>query len=96
MRPAEDVPDVTKVLNDEPSVRRLVAAFDDPRRAAEPAITLHVSTDSFVFDEHERGPADELRLAFEATNDLDADERAMIRNLIEAVVLKHEARRWAS
>ncbi len=55
-----------------------------------------MSTDALVFDEDERGPADELRLAFEATNDLDADERAMIKNLIEAVLLKHEARRWAS
>ena len=32
LRPAEEVPDVTKVFNDEPSVRRLVGAFDDPRR----------------------------------------------------------------
>lgn len=60
------------------------------------AIALHVSTDSLVFDETERAPADELRLAFEATNDLDADERTMIKNLIEAVLLKHQARRWAS
>ena len=60
------------------------------------AVALHLSTDALVFDEGERAPADELRLAFEATNDLDADERAMIKNLIEAVLLKHEARRWAS
>ncbi len=60
------------------------------------AVALHVSTDSLVFDEDERTAADELRLAFEATNDLDADERAMIKNLIEAVLLKHQARRWAS
>lgn len=60
------------------------------------AVALHLSTDVLVFDEDERGPADELRLAFEATNDLDADERAMIKNLIEAVLLKHDARRWAS
>lgn len=60
------------------------------------AIALHVSTDDLVFAEDERRPADELRLAFEATNDLDAEERTMIKNLIEAVLLKHEARRWAS
>lgn len=60
------------------------------------AIALHVSTDSLVFDPDERGPADELRLAFEATNDLDPEERTMVKNLIEAVLLKHQARRWAS
>ena len=38
----------------------------------------------------------ELRPAFEATNDLDSDERTMIKNLIEAMVLTHEAKRWAS
>jgi transcriptional regulator with XRE-family HTH domain len=60
------------------------------------AIALHISADALVFDDDERGPADELRLAFEATNDLDTDERTMIKNLIEAVLLKHEAKRWAS
>lgn len=60
------------------------------------AIALHVSTDSLVFAETERAPADDLRLAFEATNDLDPDEQAMVRQLIEAVLLKHQAKRWAS
>jgi transcriptional regulator with XRE-family HTH domain len=60
------------------------------------AVTLHVSTDSLVFAEDERGPADDLRLAFEATHDLDDDERAMLKQLIEAFLLKHDAKRWAS
>jgi transcriptional regulator with XRE-family HTH domain len=60
------------------------------------SVALHVSTDELVFADDERAPADELRLAFEATNDLDPDERQMIKSLIEAVLLKHEARRWAS
>jgi transcriptional regulator with XRE-family HTH domain len=60
------------------------------------AVSLHVSIDSLVFDEGERGPDDDLRLAFEATAHLDADERAMVKGLIEAVLLKHEAKRWAS
>jgi len=33
---------------------------------------------------------------FEATTRLDPDEQAMVRTLIEAVLLKHEAKRWAS
>jgi transposase len=32
LRPDEEVPETTKVFNDEPSVRRLIAGFDDPRR----------------------------------------------------------------
>ncbi len=42
------------------------------------------------------GPDENLRLAFEATNELDPDEQAMVRQLIEAVLLKHQAKRWAS
>ena len=60
------------------------------------AIALSVSTDALVFDEAERGLDDDLRLAFEATSRLAADERTMVKQLIEAVPLKHEAKRWAS
>lgn len=60
------------------------------------AIGLSVTIDSLVFDDHERGPQDELRLAFEATQHLDPEEQAVVRQLIEAMLLKHEARRWAS
>jgi transcriptional regulator with XRE-family HTH domain len=60
------------------------------------AIVLHVSIDSLAFGEDERGPSDDLKLAFEAVTRLDPDEQAMIRQLIEAILLKHEARRWAS
>ena len=60
------------------------------------AVALHVSIDSLAFGEDERGPSDDLKLAFEAVTRLDPDEQAMVRQLIEAVLLKHEARRWAS
>jgi transcriptional regulator with XRE-family HTH domain len=60
------------------------------------AIALSVSTDALVFDTDERGPSDDLRLTFEATQRLDPDERTTIRQLIEAMLLRHEARRWAS
>lgn len=32
LRPDEDSPDVERIFNDEPSVRRLLARFEDPRR----------------------------------------------------------------
>lgn len=57
------------------------------------AIALSVSTDSVVFDTDERGPSDDLRLTFEATQRLDPDERTTVRQLIEAILLRHEARR---
>jgi transcriptional regulator with XRE-family HTH domain len=60
------------------------------------ALALSVSTDALVFAETDRGPSDEPRLAFEATTRLDPDEQTMVRTLIEAVLLKHEAKRWAS
>lgn len=67
-------------------VRRYEAGTSQPTLDAlkRIAVALHVSIDALVFAEDERGPDDELRLAFEATNDLDAEERAMIKNLIEA------------
>lgn len=59
------------------------------------AIGLSVSIDSLAFGEDERGPSDELKHAFEAIRHLDPDEQAVVRELIEAMLLKHEARRWA-
>lgn len=60
------------------------------------AIALSVSTDALVFDEAERGPDDDLRLQFEATSRLDDEGKALVKALLEAVLLRHEARRWAS
>ena len=60
------------------------------------AVALSITTDSLAFDDHERDPDDDLRLAFEATRHLDPDERAIIKHLIEAVLLKHDARRWTN
>lgn len=57
------------------------------------AVALSISTDALVFDTDERGPGDDLRLTFEATQRLDDDERTTVRQLIEAIVLRHEARR---
>ena len=57
------------------------------------AVALSVSTDALVFDTDECGPGDELRLAFEGTQRLDPDEQAAVRQLIEAMLLRHEARR---
>lgn len=60
------------------------------------AVSLSVSTDALVFDEGERGPSDDLRLQFEAASKLDDESKAVVKALIEGVLLRHEARRWAS
>jgi len=41
-------------------------------------------------------PAGETTEECTATVDLDPDEQAVVRQLIEAVLLKHQAKRWAS
>jgi len=60
------------------------------------AVALSVSADLLLFDIEERGPADDLRLQFEAASRLDPDERNTLRDLIEGLLLKHEAKRWAA
>lgn len=60
------------------------------------AIALSVSADTLVFDKDERGPDDDLRLQFEATTRLDEDEKRLVREVIESILLRHEAKRWAA
>lgn len=60
------------------------------------AKVLHVSLDALVFDEHERGPSDDLALQFEAVSQFSEAEKQTVRELLEGMILKHEARRWTS
>ena len=60
------------------------------------AIALSVSADTLVFDKDERGPDDDLRLQFEATTRLTDDEKRLVREVIESILLRHEAKRWAA
>lgn len=59
------------------------------------AIALSISADQLVFDNDERGPSPDLRLHLEAIQHLDDDEKAVVRTVIESVLLRHEARRYA-
>ena len=56
-------------------------------------LALSVSADNLLFDET-RGPDDDLRFHFEAVSKLDSDEKKLIKELIEGVLLKHDAKRW--
>ena len=56
---------------------------------------LQVSADLLLFGQDERGPDDGLRLQFEAISRFDEEEKRVIRSLLEGMILKPEARRWA-
>jgi transcriptional regulator with XRE-family HTH domain len=58
------------------------------------AKALHVSLDELVFDAQERGPSDRMKLLFEAVERLSDEEQAVIRELLEGMIVKYEARRW--
>ena len=56
---------------------------------------LQVSADMLLFGKDQRGPDDDLRLQFEAMSRFDAEEKNVVRSLLEGMILKHEARRWS-
>ncbi|BCU89084.1 transcriptional repressor RstR [Yersinia pseudotuberculosis] len=60
------------------------------------ATTLHVSTDYLLFDEHERGPGDALALQFEAVSQLPENEQAIVKEVLESLIIKYQSRRWDS
>jgi len=58
------------------------------------ALALHVSTDFLLFDEHERGPSDDLALQLEAISQMPEDEQMVIREVLESLIIKYQSRRW--
>ncbi len=60
-------------------------------------LALNVGADTMLFNvDDERRPDDELRLQFEAISGFDAQEKQIIRKELEGLILKHEAKRWAT
>jgi transcriptional regulator with XRE-family HTH domain len=58
------------------------------------AKALHLSIDTLVFDENERGPSEEFRLQFEAVSQLPEGEQAVVREVLESLIIKYQTRRW--
>ena len=56
------------------------------------AIALSASTDWLLFEEDERGPTDELKLQFEAVQQFDEEDRKTALNVLEGLILKHQAK----
>lgn len=57
------------------------------------AKALHVSLDTLVFDDGERGPSDEFRLQFEAVSQLPEEDRKVVKALLDGMIVKHQAKR---
>ena len=49
-----------------------------------------------IFGKDESGPDDDLRLQFEAISRFDTTEKMIVKEVLEGLILKHEAKRWAS
>jgi transcriptional regulator with XRE-family HTH domain len=60
------------------------------------ARALSVSADALVFEESERDPSDDLRLQFEAVSQLPVEEQAIVKEVLESLIIKYQARRWDS
>ena len=60
------------------------------------ALALHISTDFLLFEEHERGPQDDLMLQFEAVSQLPEQEQLVIKDVLESLIIKYQSRRWES
>jgi len=59
------------------------------------AKAMHVSTDFLLFEEHERGPDDEMTLQFEAISQFTEEEKKITKALLESLILKHDANRFS-
>ena len=58
------------------------------------ARALSVSADALVFEQDERKPGEELGLQFEAVSQLPPDEPAIVREVLESLIIKYQTRRW--
>ena len=55
------------------------------------ALALNVSTDFLLFEEHERGPSDDLALQFEAVSQLPDKEQRVVMEMLESLIIKYQA-----
>jgi transcriptional regulator with XRE-family HTH domain len=60
------------------------------------AVTFNVSADWLIFEEGEREPQDELKLKFEAVKQMNEEEQKSVVSILDAMILKHQAKRLLS
>ena len=56
------------------------------------ATTSNVTTDWLIFENGEREPQDELELKFEGVKQMTADEQKSVKDILDAMILKHQAK----
>jgi transcriptional regulator with XRE-family HTH domain len=81
------------------NIRRYEAGTNQPNIDAlrNLALALGTSADKLLFTENERGPDNDLLLAFEAASTrLDQEGRDHLKATLEGLLLRAETRRWAS
>ena len=54
------------------------------------AKVLHVSLDTLVFDESDRGPSEDMALQFEAVSHMPDEERRIIKALLDGMIVKYQ------
>jgi transcriptional regulator with XRE-family HTH domain len=76
-------------------IKRYEAGTTQPtlEALAKVAKALHISLDHLVFGENQRGPDEDLQLQFEAVSALDDDDKLIIREVLEGLIEKYEAKR---
>ena len=57
--------------------------------------SLHISLDNLVFSEGQRGPDDDLKLQFEAVSELEDNEKLIVKEVLEGLIIKYQAKRWS-
>jgi len=79
-------------------IRRYEAGATQPSLDAlkKIAIAMSVTIDSLVFEEQERGPDEQLKLQFEAISHLSSDEKQVVKELLDGMIIKYQTRRWDS
>ena len=77
-------------------IRRYEASGAQPSLEAlkKIALAFNVSIDSLVFDDAERGPSNELALQFEAVSQLPSAEQKVVKEVLDGLIIKYQARRW--
>ncbi|SCA62853.1 hypothetical protein SCG7109_AE_00190 [Chlamydiales bacterium SCGC AG-110-M15] len=60
------------------------------------SIALHVSSDKLIFGDHERNPEEEVEIIFEAVKELESEAKNVVKDLLEAFIMKQEVKKWSS
>ena len=76
-------------------IRRYEAGATQPSLEAlkKIAVAMSITIDSLVFDEEERSPDEQLKLQFEAISHLSANEKQIVKELLDGMIIKYQARR---